>query len=115
MIIIPIRTESVPHRPPLANYILIGLNILAFLLFEGPLGQGTLGSIRHEYLTFQSIEPAFYQFFTYQFLHSGLGHLIGNLLFLWVFGNSVNGKLGDVPYVLFYLAGDAIAKDPKEI
>ena len=50
-----------------------------------------------------------YQFFTYQFLHADVGHLFGNLLFLWVFGNSVNGKMGNWPYLLFYLAGGVCA------
>ena len=36
-------------------------------------------------------------------------HLLGNMLFLWVFGNSVNGKMGDIPYLLFYLAGGVFA------
>ncbi len=36
-------------------------------------------------------------------------HLLFNMLFLWVFGNSVNGKMGDVPYLVFYLAGGVFA------
>jgi membrane associated rhomboid family serine protease len=50
-----------------------------------------------------------YQFFTYQFMHANWAHIGGNMLFLWIFGNAVNGKMGQVPYVLFYLAGGIAA------
>jgi membrane associated rhomboid family serine protease len=68
-----------------------------------------LEGFQNDVLSFRSYEPVWYQFFSYQFLHAGWGHLLGNLLFLWVFGNGVNGKLGDVPYLLFYLAGGIFA------
>ena len=64
MIIVPIRTESLTHRTPLANHMLIGVNVLCFLLFSGPLGGGALEAFQDNYLAFQSDEPAFYQFFT---------------------------------------------------
>jgi membrane associated rhomboid family serine protease len=53
--------------------------------------------------------PEWHQFITYQFIHASTWHLIGNLWFLWVFGNSVNGKLGNWSYLFFYLAGGIIA------
>ena len=43
------------------------------------------------------------------FLHGGWLHLIGNMLFLWVFGNNVEDRLGAIPYVLFYVAGGVTA------
>lgn len=43
------------------------------------------------------------------FLHGGLLHLGGNMLFLWVFGNNVEDRMGAVPYLLFYLAGGLVA------
>ncbi len=107
--IIPIRTQSEVRRPPLANYLLIGANMLLFLLLDEKLFGDAVGVIKNRYLVFDASEPAFYQFFTYQFLHADVWHLFGNLLFLWVFGNSVNSKMGDVPYLLFYLAGGVFA------
>ncbi len=50
-----------------------------------------------------------HQFFTYQFLHGDLWHIVGNMLFLWVFGNSVNSKMGNVAYLMFYLAAGVFA------
>lgn len=50
-----------------------------------------------------------WQFLTYQFLHSGPMHLIGNMIFLWVFGNNVEDRLGKAGYLLFYLSTGVIA------
>lgn len=46
---------------------------------------------------------------TSMFLHAGWLHLFGNMLFLWVFGDNVEDRLGHVGYVLFYLAGGIVA------
>jgi tetratricopeptide (TPR) repeat protein len=45
------------------------------------------------------------QFITYAFLHGGWLHIIGNMFFLYIFGNNVNDKLGNISYISFYLAG----------
>jgi membrane associated rhomboid family serine protease len=109
LVIIPIRTESVIRRTPLVNYILLGVNVFLFLLLDQALSGEAIQSFKMRYLALHSDEPALYQFFTYQFLHADLWHLLGNMLFLWVFGNSVNAKMGDIPYLLFYLAGGVFA------
>lgn len=49
--------------------------------------------------------PFLWQFVTYAFLHGGWLHIIGNMYFLYIFGNNVNDKLGNVGYLCFYLAG----------
>ncbi len=46
---------------------------------------------------------------TSMFLHGGLAHLGGNMLFLWIFGNNVEDRLGHVRYLLFYLAAGIVA------
>src|SRR5439155_4613178 len=43
------------------------------------------------------------------FLHAGWLHIGGNMLFLWVFGNNVEDRLGPIPYLLFYLLGGVAA------
>jgi len=108
-VLIPIRTESVIRRPPTVNYFLVGANIAAFVLLHEALAPAALLVFKSRYLSLHSAQPAFYQFFTYQFLHADTWHLLGNLLFLWVFGNSVNGKMGNGPYLCFYLAGGVFA------
>src|SRR5512140_506435 len=48
--------------------------------------------------------PSVVDLFTSLFLHSGLMHLVGNMLFLWIYGDNVEYKLGRVPFLLSYLA-----------
>jgi membrane associated rhomboid family serine protease len=50
-----------------------------------------------------------YQFVTYLFLHANILHICGNMLFLWVFGDAVNERLGHIAYLLFFLAGGILA------
>jgi membrane associated rhomboid family serine protease len=49
--------------------------------------------------------PFLWQFITYAFLHGGFGHIFGNMYFLYIFGNNVNDRLGNLGYLCFYLAG----------
>lgn len=50
-----------------------------------------------------------YQLFTYAFLHGGVLHLAGNMLFLWVFGPAIEDRLGHWWFLVFYLVGGAFA------
>lgn len=107
--ILPIRTETGVRRSPAANVVIISLNVFAFLLFHERFAGGVLYQFKEQFLFLQTHAPAVTQFFTYQFMHHDAMHLLGNMLFLWVFGNSVNGKMGHGPYVLFYLGGGVFA------
>lgn len=51
----------------------------------------------------------FYTIFTAMFLHANLWHLLGNMLFLWVFGENLESRLGTIRFILFYLICGAIA------
>jgi membrane associated rhomboid family serine protease len=107
--ILPIRTETGVRRSPTANVALISVNVLAFLLFHEGFAGGALSDFKEQFLFLHTNAPAVTQFFTYQFMHHDVMHLAGNMLFLWVFGNSVNGKMGHGPYVLFFLGGGVFA------
>jgi len=111
LLLLPIRTDSPVRRPPRINHLLIALNVVCFLVTDvlGDALGGGYGSELKQRCLLSMDSPAPWQFITYQFLHGDVFHLLGNLLFLWVFGNSVNSKLGDIPYLLFYLAGGAFA------
>ena len=50
-----------------------------------------------------SFEAAFLPLFTSMFLHAGIAHLLGNMLFLWIFGDNVEATFGHLRYLLFYL------------
>ena len=54
-------------------------------------------------------DPALIDYLTYGFLHGSLLHLLLNMLFLYIFGNNVNDKLGNFGYLGFYLAGAVFA------
>ncbi len=53
--------------------------------------------------------PAVLAAFTSLFLHSGWLHILGNMLYLWIFANNVEDRMGSIPFLLFYLAGGFVA------
>jgi membrane associated rhomboid family serine protease len=99
---IPLRTDSPLRTTPYMNWGLIAANVLVFLITLGHphLADGYALSAR---------QPQLYQFFTYQFIHSGWLHIVGNMLFLYIFGNNLNDRLGHVGYLALYLAGGVFA------
>ena len=99
---LPIRTNVSLRQTPYANYALIAINVLAFLLTYYP-HEGR--AVRDWAEDFQLYPAAwrFWQFLTYAFLHGGFMHIIGNMFFLYIFGNNVNDKLGNTRYTCFYL------------
>lgn len=117
MFILPIRTSIRPWRTPYANYALIAVNIIIFFLTYGPHphmninGQIMVAPVRHWAERFMLTPTGwhFWQFVSYAFLHGGLLHIIGNMFFLYLFGNNVNDKLGHAGYVCLYLSGAVFA------
>jgi membrane associated rhomboid family serine protease len=106
---IPISTDTPVRRTPWVNYALIGTNVALFLALGG-LGHPTaLGRRLGGSLALEGTNLEIYQFFTYQFIHADWAHIGGNMLFLWIFGNAVNSKMGHGLYLLFYLAGGIMA------
>lgn len=107
MFLLPIRTSIRPRRTPYANYAIIVANILIFLLqfqIDRQTGQWVLRPWVH-YFILHGQRPALWQFVSYAFLHGGILHILGNMFFLYLFGNNVNDKLGNIGYLCFYLAG----------
>ncbi len=102
--LLPIRTDRPPRHRPTVNYVLIGLNVAIFLALEFAVPVPLAGLIK-QFGTLDTASPQLHQFVSYAFLHGGWMHLIGNMVFLYIFGNSLNDKLGHVEYLLFYLAG----------
>ncbi|MCB9792801.1 MAG: rhomboid family intramembrane serine protease [Alphaproteobacteria bacterium] len=80
---------------------------------DTPLGQ-LLGSMSAYELFifehgFKPAAPALDDLFASLFLHAGLGHLAGNMLFLWIYGDNVEHRLGRIPFLLSYLLTGAAA------
>ena len=104
--LIPIRTDYRMTRRPWVNYAIILANVVVYLL--GYNGTATAKAISDLGLL-QPDPPQLYQFFTCMFMHGGWQHLMGNMVFLWVFGNAINDVFGHLGYLLFYLAGGVLA------
>ena len=100
--IFPIRTDRQLRQTPWVNISLIVINTFVFVL--------TLqGVIDRDRFMLDPVWPRLVQYISYQFMHGGWMHLIGNMLFLYVFGNSVEDRLGKVGYLSFYLSGGVLA------
>ncbi len=96
------------RRFPLVNLSLIVANFAVFILYELPNVNTAIlhASFYPATLTgWQGPEPWEVSWITAMFLHAGWGHLLGNMLFLLVFGNDVERALGRLRYLVFYFAG----------
>lgn len=104
---IPLR-DVIPTRTwPGVTIVVIALNVLVFLVQAGLSPED-----EQAFVYAFGLVPAFYSLssmFTSMFVHGGLGHLAGNMLFLWIFGDNIEDRLGHVRYVFFYLGAGAVA------
>jgi membrane associated rhomboid family serine protease len=118
-VLIPLRDNNPRARFPVLTGALILANVLVFLwqmtLDPRQLEQLVLaaGAIPWEITSLQDLPPVApvpvpLTIFTSMFLHGGLLHLLGNMWFLWLFGDNVEGRLGSLRFVLFYLVTGAV-------
>lgn len=107
---IPLGTDRANKRPTLVTYALVALNVLAFTVME-LLARTQPDTAKQADHIFALIPEhwRWWQFFTYQFMHGGLMHLLGNMVFLLVFGPGVEDRLRRVGFLVFYLLGGAFA------
>lgn len=115
---------------PYVNYIIIGINILVFIFLQqlgsnesfdyafalvpkeittgvdisgvqnvtSSTGQ-VLGQIQH----FNTPLPVYFNFLSSMFMHGGIQHIFGNMLFLWIFGDNIENLIGHIRYAIFYI------------
>lgn len=115
---IPIRDDQPSFTKPFVNYFIIGLNVVVFLFEQSIQAQDPRAylALMHEFgavpkdITHAfgpgvhfSLPAAFVPILTSMFLHSGWLHVIGNMWFLWIFGDNVEDYLGHFEYLVFYL------------
>lgn len=110
---IPLKDDIPSYRAPIVTVGLISLNCLVFfyLLSWGKEFQNALfkwGAIPFEITHRQELTPdlAFsipLSLFSSMFMHGGLFHLAGNMLYLWIFGDNVEGRLGHIKFFMFYI------------
>ncbi len=109
-------------RTPYVNYILIAINIFVFIVYQ------KMGSDANFILSYSTVPgeilsgmdissnglavtpiPVYATLFTAMFMHGGIGHIVGNMLYLWVFGDNLESRMGHVKYLFFYLLCGLVA------
>lgn len=110
---IPIRDRVPTHSFPAVNYALIAVNIIVFI-FQWMAGANQEAVIYEFALIPANVTAGLdvgdvRDIFTSMFMHGGLLHIAGNMLYLWIFGDNVEDNLGKIKYLIFYLVGGAVA------
>jgi len=105
----PIRDHNPSGRLPFVTYALIAMNIVVFL-YSWPLADQPrlLSAFYSDYAMFPHRIPAgqdLQGLFTSMFLHGGIMHLVGNMLFLWIFGDNMEDEMGHIGFLAFYIIG----------
>jgi membrane associated rhomboid family serine protease len=121
---------------PYVNYAIIALNIFVFVVLQG-IGTNehftyAFSTVPQEILTGHDVVTSsrivqtpmgrmqipglaatpvsvYLTLFTSMFMHGGIAHIAGNMLFLWIFGDNIEDRLGHVRYLIFYLLCGIIA------
>ncbi len=138
----PIRDDNPPILTPYATYIIVAVNVAAWVLVQGmgtePILSGSVcrfglipGELLHivpagarvpigrDMVCMISDSPSWFTPLTAMFMHGGWMHIIGNMWFLWIFGNNVEDAMGPGRFIVFYLlcglaaAAMQISADPS--
>jgi membrane associated rhomboid family serine protease len=115
--VIPLRDENPTEIVPVVTVILIALNVAAWLFIEGA---GQAEALQASVMTFGSVPCAltgacppqglgWLSIVTSMFIHGSWEHLLGNMLFFWVFGNNIEDSMGHLRFIFFYLICGIIA------
>ena len=109
---IPLKDDQPRYSAAVVNYLLIGTNLFVFLLEQGmtkkELDQLALVPA-HLWAPHATAAQVIVPFFTSMFLHAGWAHVLGNMLFLFIFGDNVEDYLGHFKYLVFYLLSGLFA------
>ncbi len=112
---IPVEDTNLPFTRPIANMLIILANIIVFVLsvtVPTVFGARTFDSVILSYglvpiLVVHGYE--LYRLLTHMFLHGGLDHILGNMLFLYIFGDNVEAAMGFWRYIAFYIVSGLLA------
>jgi membrane associated rhomboid family serine protease len=106
---IPLRSTQRVNSKSIATGTLIAVNVLAFL-YQASMSQYALASFVERWgIVPDEISGHLYTLLTSMFLHGGWMHLLGNMLFLWVFGRNVEDLIGSGKFTGFYLVCGLVA------
>ena len=112
---IPLKDDNPTSGRPIVNYFLIGSCVLIFLLQLSSQSYQT-GHLFYSYGLIPSVlmghkqlpldlyvVPGYITIFTSMFMHGGFMHLIGNMLYMWIFADNIEDNLGKTKFIIFYL------------
>ena len=112
---IPLKDDNPTSNRPIVTYFLIGLCVLIFLIQLSSQSYKT-GQLFYSYGLIPSVlmghnqlpidlytVPAYLTIFTSMFMHGGFMHLIGNMLYMWIFADNIEDNLGPLKFLIFYL------------
>jgi len=105
---IPLKDDNPTKTFPIITILLIITNIAAFL-YELSLGEGanylidTMGAMPYDITHIHLNPKVSLTLITSLFLHGSILHLLGNMLYLWIFGNNIEDAVGHIKFILFYL------------
>jgi membrane associated rhomboid family serine protease len=110
---IPLRDENPSRRFPFVNYLLIAANVAVFF-YQWTTMAGDPNAILQFALIPAEVTRGFdlgdaRSILTSMFMHAGLAHIGGNMLYLWIFGDNIEDAMGHGPYLIFYLIGGIVA------
>jgi membrane associated rhomboid family serine protease len=125
---IPFKDDNPTRHFPIITVTFIAMNCVVFFyqyfLYPSP-NKFVLeyGAIPHFLITLESPQPVhpLLTVGTAMFMHGGFFHIVGNMLYLWIFGNNIEDQLGTVRFVIFYFLCGIIASythailDPKSL
>lgn len=114
---IPLRHTIPPREKPLVNHGLVAANVIVFLIqmFSGATASWLVEVFG--YIPARLVDPGGFSYswwegaltlLTSLFLHGGIVHLLGNMIYLWVFGDAVEDALGHTRYLLFFVGAGVI-------
>jgi membrane associated rhomboid family serine protease len=102
---LPISDESSTRRFPILTSLMIATNLAVFFAWQ--MQAGLAHTVPEFGLIPTQLHPVTQQgvlhVFTSMFMHGSIPHLLGNLWFLWIFGDNVEDEIGRIPFLIFYL------------
>ncbi|MFL2760990.1 MAG: rhomboid family intramembrane serine protease [Gammaproteobacteria bacterium] len=102
----PISDDNPSNSSPLITFMLIGLCLFVFFLQilseMNPAIYYNFGFIASNFFNSESFVGSLIPIITSMFVHGGFAHIIGNLLYLWIFGDNVEDSMGRIRFIIFY-------------
>jgi len=108
--VLPLRDNAPTRHFPVVTAALVAANVAVWVLYQLPDLQGSVDELAYHPCEVEGSCPVVGENWpltalTSMFMHGSWAHLLGNMLFLWIFGNNVEDALGRLRFLAFYLLG----------